>query len=322
MHCKKTDAILTIGKNGRTGNNLAQVMKGLYFAAATSISCVHLPTKYYKNSLFDMPEYFRIGYHPVNFEGCANALSESQAPWLRHCSVACNPSSTYGSFWVDGCTGIAANEMRLLADAYIKPHAFFHAPNDDESDKLLTVHLRGGDLLGNVNPVNHWLWAQPPCAMYEKIVAHGNYNSVLVVIDKPIEAYPCVPWFRNFSKRSGIMVRIQSSSVLADARAISRAKNLALSFSTFPESIALVSGNAKRLYLYNSFQENSAMNCKLWSGVTLYVIQGLRKPPAHNNTFFAVREHMLSYKAFSAPSRVENNRCRRNSRGEWTIVLQ
>lgn len=324
MACNKADAILSIGKNGRTGNNLAQVMKGLYFAAATNMSCIHLEPQYYNNSVLDMPAFFRLDNHSIEMDGCTNALSEYQAPWLWHCNASCEPTSTFGSFWIDGCDGVAANDLRLLAETYIKPHARFSTAIPPDGDGLLTVHLRGGDLLGKQDgdrnaPAHHWMWAQPPCSVYERIVSHGNYSAVLIVLEKPVEAYPCVPWFRHFSKRSGVILRIQASTVLADARAIYRARNLALSFSTFSESIALVSGEAKRLYVYNTFQAHSAINCKLWPGVSLYDFQGPNKPPA-NNTLAALWAHMTTYEGFVGPRLVTTDLCKRNAAGEWAIA--
>jgi len=318
MACNKADAILSIGKNGRTGNKLAQVTKAVFFAAATNMTCVHLEPKSYNNSLLAMPEYLRLGKHSIKGDGCTSASSES---WLHRCGAS---SVVCGNFWLNGCHGVAAGDLRPLAEAYIKPYARFStAEGFPRGDNLLTAHLRGGDLLKESRNgyANHWMWAQPPCAVYERIVNHGNYSAILVVLDKPVEAHPCVPWFRNFSKHRGLKLRIQSSSVVEDARAIYRARNLALSYSTFGESIALVSGEAKRLYVYNTFQEHSAMNCKLWPGVSLYGILGPNKPPARNNTLAALWAHMTTYKDVAGPVFVTDDLCKRGSEGEWALVF-
>merc|ERR1712217_788658 len=102
--------------------------------------------------------------------------------------------------------------------------------DQDESDHertQLTIHLRNDDMYR----YTHYLWGQPPCAMYEKIILDEGYTRVLIVTSgKP----PCAAWFQKFGKKHNVEIKVQTGSILQDFCALARARRLVLSFSTFP----------------------------------------------------------------------------------------
>ncbi|CAE7913971.1 unnamed protein product, partial [Symbiodinium sp. KB8] len=176
------------------------------------------------------------------------------------------------------------------------------------TEQQLTVHLRGNDLwnmgefeLMPKKPVNmeagahHWLWANPPCTMYEKIIREEGFTQVLIVTS-PDRRHACVPWFENFRERTGLNVKItlQTNSLAEDFCTLARARNLVLSFSTLSNAAAIMSKRVKRVYL-RQFALNSMMNCDIWPDLSMVQYSMPISEQHHepfNNTYAGVTEWM------------------------------
>ena len=179
------------------------------------------------------------------------------------------------------------------------------------AENKLTIHLRGNDLwnMGEFEmmpkkPINmdagahHWLWANPPCTMYEKIIREEGFAEVLVVTS-PDRRHACVSWFEGFQQRTGLSVKVtlQTNSLADDFCTLTRARNLVLSFSTLSNAAAIMSKRVKRVYL-RQFALNSMMNCNIWPGVSLVqysmpITEQHHEP--YNNTYAGVTEWFQTY---------------------------
>jgi len=227
------------------------------------------------------------------------------------------PNSYASGFWTTRCDGVAAERYHDLAQEHLWPllrpevKACLEDASSPDDERQLTVHLRGNDLwdMGEFEmqarkPVNleagahHWLWANPPCTMYEKIIREEGFTSVLVVTS-PDRRHACVEWFENLKTRTGLdaHVTVQANKLAEDLCALAKAKNLVLSFSTLSNAAAILSKRLKRVYV-REFALNSLMNCKVWSGVnivqyTMPISEKSHKP--YNNTYAGVIEWFQTY---------------------------
>eukprot|EP00434_Breviolum_minutum_P006537 symbB.v1.2.005770.t1/scaffold289.1/size287290/15 len=106
-------------------------------------------------------------------------------------------------------------------------------PTPEEAAKELTVHLRGQDLWGMAEyelksdkPIpleanaHHWLWHQPPCTMYRKIIVEEGFKKVIVVTSPDLR-HVCVEWLKSNAASLGIEVVIQSASLMEAQPSIS-----------------------------------------------------------------------------------------------------
>jgi hypothetical protein len=326
------------GNNGRLGNNIAQLVKGLYFGAALNMNCVYLDPKQHQSflhngAIFDLPEFLHLSPNPPNFSsraiGCEGVMNQYRAQFLQHGGDPNAAIFLKGDFWGNGCKGADAATVHALAQKYLVPRLkdefkdCLGSHNSSSGHRHLTIHLRGGDLLplkfaSPNDTVDHWLWRQPPCSMYDKIIKGNKYTAVLVLIGKPTDEFgtteseglhPCIPWLKAYGKKTNITVRIQSSSVLEDACAVYRARHLVLSYSTFGESLALLSGAARRLYHYNRFHDHSALNCKLWPHVKLVRFNGHATHHGYTNNVAGWTKRMTDYANVTGPQFISADEC-------------
>merc|ERR1712079_16539 len=105
--------------------------------------------------------------------------------------------------------------------------------------------------------------------MYERIIQDEGYSHV-VVVTSPDRRNPCVRWFQEFATRSTVKIDIETTSLMEAACRLASARNLVLSYSTFPESMAMVSNRVRRVYSREHFQGHSILDCKMWPGTTLH----------------------------------------------------
>lgn len=302
------------GGNGRLGNNIGQLLHGIAFARRIHADQVQLvasggqiPQIFQLKSLtLDMPEAgSERGVIPKECNEAAQASRMNKEP------------NTYASgFWTTRCLGIPGSEYHKLALEYIWPLLKPEVEECIESadgavEQRLTVHLRGQDLwsmgefdLAPKTPLNrsvgahHWLWSNPPCSMYEKIIQEEGCSEVLVVTS-PDKRHACIPWFEELPNRLGtnLKVTIQASSLAEDFCALVRARNMVVSFSTLSNAAAVLSKHVKRIYVRN-FAANSMLNCKLWPEISL-VRYGMAITEQHhepyNNTYGGVIEWFQTY---------------------------
>merc|ERR1719265_705619 len=118
---------------------------------------------------------------------------------------------------------------------------------EEDDDNLLTIHIRSGDIFAERH--NHKNHRQPPCAFYEKVFMHGNDGKPfkrMLVISSAAQNNPCIE--RLLHKHWG-HISIQNSTALHDFCVLAKAKNLALSYSTFVVSAAYLSSDLARVYV-------------------------------------------------------------------------
>ena len=320
-----TDDVPTVvvtGANGRLGNNLIQIIRAIYMATALNATCVKfsalMQTQQHVGSITNFPDTLSIE---------SNALIADAK--CKKVALSYQTRSGYGgNFWTKGCHGTTAYTAHRIAQKYIAPHfkpQFWQcAKSHALDDKLLTIHLRGGDLLpGQHSNVDKWFWDQPPCWAYHNVIRSGGFEDVLIITEPELHRgqirHPCISWLRTYGVSSGVSVRVQSTSLIEDACAIYRAKNLVLACSTFSESLAVLSGKAKRIYFYNAFRQNSVMNCILWPNANLYAFIGESVADLYQNNVTALIDYMETYQRFDGPHLVSTRACAQNIDGDWVV---
>ncbi|CAE7483716.1 hypothetical protein AK812_SmicGene1429 [Symbiodinium microadriaticum] len=304
------------GGNGRLGNNIGQLLHGLAFALRMHADLVNLVA-----SGGQLPQIFVLKNLTMSLPGAG----EGPRNIPKECMQAAigsrmkkEPNTYAGGFWTTRCDKVPAKEYHELALQYIwpllKPEVKACLEGPDEApgtEQQLTVHLRGNDLwnmgefeLMPKKPVNmeagahHWLWANPPCTMYEKIIREEGFTQVLIVTS-PDRRHACVPWFENFRERTGLNVKItlQTNSLAEDFCTLARARNLVLSFSTLSNAAAIMSKRVKRVYL-RQFALNSMMNCDIWPDLSMVQYSMPISEQHHepfNNTYAGVTEWFQTY---------------------------
>ncbi|CAJ1365422.1 unnamed protein product [Effrenium voratum] len=293
------------GGNGRLGNNIGQLLHGLAFAVRSHADKVQLVASggqlpqifQFKNLTVDLPDAgSERGKIPKECTDTANGARMKKEP------------NTYASgFWTTRCLGVPAKEYHNLALQYIWPllkQEVQSCLQQDEPSKRLVVHLRGQDLW-NMNefeqtpkgPIkmeagaHHWLWANPPCTMYEKIIREENFQEVLVVTS-PDMRHACVAWFQNLNASLDVKVTVQAKSLAEDFCTLAQAKHLVLSFSTLSNAAAALSKRLEKVYV-RQFAHNSLLNCQVWPGVSVVqyampITEQHHEP--YNNTYAGVIE--------------------------------
>eukprot|EP00435_Cladocopium_sp_Y103_P002191 s487_g1.t1 len=169
-----------------------------------------------------------------------------------------------GALWFAATTDRGPNEVAAKnIQAYISKHlgiapVFFAAsdclehcaearPREAfEDEAMLTIHLRGEDV--REKPL--YQQNQPPCRMYDRILSDAwqqheehSYKSVSVV---KVGWTACDGFIRGLGKR--MKVRVQASSIVEDFAMLMRARNLAVSFSSFAMSAAILSKEIQVMY--------------------------------------------------------------------------
>jgi len=298
--------------NGRLGNNMHEVFHGLYFAKQAGITMVKVSCGSRQlQQILDLPNLLHLPQHlkkegPISEEcwGLAHVIQD------KH-----QPGRFVSGFWEARCDPVYARQYHDLAKELIWP--MFKAAlvaciknndtNPEPQEQTLTVHLRsddmwvddhGGKIPSDAVP-NHWLWQNPPCSLYEKVIAEEGFRHVLVVTSSD-RLNPCVSWLEKRATRSNYSFRVQSKTLLEDSCALLRARNLFLSYSTFPESMAVLSLQVQRIFSRTQFQQYSAMDDLGWPGTSIEqyhvpIHEGHLGP--YSNTMQGVRHWMLTYPA-------------------------
>eukprot|EP00930_Biecheleria_cincta_P039985 TRINITY_DN27433_c0_g1_i1.p1 TRINITY_DN27433_c0_g1~~TRINITY_DN27433_c0_g1_i1.p1 ORF type:complete len:503 (-),score=62.19 TRINITY_DN27433_c0_g1_i1:14-1489(-) len=305
------------GGNGRLGNNIGQLLHGLMFATLIHADKVELNAEGGQ-----LKQVFKVRKTVLDLPVSGN----ERGTIPKECKSAADASKQRGKqglyasgFWTTRCDRVKAREYHDLALEHIWPllqppvKACLEDVAEPGAEKQLTVHLRGNDLwdMGEFEEkpkhsidlnrgAHHWLWAQPPCSMFEKIVREEGYTSILVVTS-PDKHHACVPWFEEMKERTGLNVKviIQAKKLAEDFCALAKAENLVLSFSTLSNAAAIMSKRLRRVYV-REFALNSLMNCNVWGDVTLTqysmpISEGNHKP--YNNTYAGVIEWFQTYPA-------------------------
>jgi len=302
--------------SGRLGNHLHQIGHAMMAARLAGTRTIYLG-KDLRNfaeekSLFTWGDSIEldVSSHPVNQSSRWKVCYEKGIKSYQ------KPGGGFmGGFWDTFCRASPAAEYRALMMQNIKTRmtpelrscADQNGPEGDAED-LLTIHLRGDDLWApetapaafwDKQPATPYVWGQPPCSMYEKILneAKGKYKRMLIVTS-PDKRNPCIQRLQESAKRRNMGIRIQSDTLLKDSCALLQAKHMVLSFSTLPESLVLMSSRIKTIYSREAFQYYSMMDCEGWQGVQVYQyetdVQMNRFAP-FKNSYRGAKEWMLNY---------------------------
>mmetsp|Transcript_4593 Transcript_4593/g.9847 ORF Transcript_4593/g.9847 Transcript_4593/m.9847 type:complete len:452 (+) Transcript_4593:39-1394(+) len=292
--------------SGRLGNNLAFILRGLLFAKLTNHAVVNLKldTKSLRE-IFDGKAVLPLGSSKV--EGSRFCPEKSDKRQLGR--------PVY-NFQGERCKGAKAQDYRTMALEHLQQAflpEFRHCLerfSPEESAKELTIHLRGQDLWGlaeheltSDKPIpmeanaHHWLWHQPPCTMYRKIIVEEGFTKVLVVTSPDLR-HVCIEWLKSNAVNLGIEVIVQAQSLREDFCALARASNLVLSFSTLGDNAAVLNQRLKKLFFREFAQTHSLLDCDLWPGTTLYqynmpINEGSHQP--YGNTYRDVIQWFTGY---------------------------
>lgn len=328
LEVHKAAPVELAGWNGCLGNNICQMGHAITFAVLAGYNRVQLPSY---NERAEMVRKIGAKPSPGLFDLPPElSLTEPQLPRHRDLPARCVEASAYrqpdgryvGGWWDVACRGVSAEEYRDVLHKYLRAlftselsACLVAAPPQGEG--LLTVHLRGADLWPHSRgdnalfrdrhsitersswdeEANHWDWAEPPCSLYEKIIVEGGFRSVLVVTTTD-RRNPCVAWFEALANRFPVSIKVQTRSLLEDSCALLQARHLVLSYSTFAETMAMLSTRVQRIYSRMAYMQNSMMDCRGWPGVVINRYDVPVNETSHepyNNTFRGVKDWMLNY---------------------------
>lgn len=110
----------------------------------------------------------------------------------------------------------------------------------------LTIHLRGGDIFSNRPHPNY---GQPPWSFYELLLSnHGPWNSVRVVTEDL--ANPVLLEIREWCTKRKVEFCILGDDFTESIKEIARAKNLAVSNSTFVAAVCFVFPSKRSIFAF------------------------------------------------------------------------
>ena len=212
---------------------LAHVAQAAYEATACGINCMAVAA----SPLFAQALRLRVPGAP-DTEGCARSLRERRlrAKW---CSLA-------------PFDAVSRSFAEMLASALLPgpAAAIVQARAIVDADNVLTVHLRGGDILKHRGGFDYH---PAPCSFYADIAATGRGGgqfSRLLVVSEGGAKHPCVPWLARELNGSGTVLELRSRGVLEDWATLAAARHLALSpSSTFGLSAALANKTRTAIFL-------------------------------------------------------------------------
>lgn len=293
--------------SGRLGNNLAFILRGILYAqmtqhAAVTFSLTSKPCK----ELFEPKAVLPLG--GAKIEGprfCPEKSDKRQEgrPVYNFQGERCKGSTAkdFHSLALETLVQAFRPEFKTCLDAVSAPEV---------AAKELTVHLRGQDLWGmqefeltSDKPIpleanaHHWLWHQPPCTMYRKIIVEEGFTKVIVVTSPDLR-HVCVEWLKSNAASLGVEVVIQSGSLREDFCALAKASNLVLSFSTLGDNAAVLNKQVKKIFFREFAQTHSLIDCGLWPGTELYqykmpISEG--KHPPYGNTYREIIKWFTTY---------------------------
>jgi len=258
--------VMLDGWNGGLGNRLIGLSAALVFAQYTGAAWLKIkhPINMQEFSHFERlfnftaPKYIAL---PAIGDQSLQA-SCRPAQWFFNQS---DPIVYSSNWWRISCRMAPARIVHELMRKYVQPlmtpelSACVDAPLAEHEQDMLTVHIRRLD---------------NPCSLVRQIQTEGKFSSLLVVTEgKSIfkaGKHPCLNHFGTYSA-------VQNGSLLADTCALMRAKHLLVSWSTFPESLALLSEHLETYYHagpYEPFHDQSVDYCTdtsghLWPGTQL-----------------------------------------------------
>ncbi|CAE7675543.1 unnamed protein product [Symbiodinium microadriaticum] len=287
---------------GRLGNNLGFIVRGLVFAKLSNYTAVSLVLqKKYLQEIFGRK--VRLPLRSSRLQG---------AHW---CPMTMLPRAQVYNFEGERCQGTSAQDCRTLAvetlhEAFSPKFRTCLDSVADDAEEELTIHLRGEDLWGlqedqvtSNEPLSlqanahHWLWHQPPCTLYRKIIEEEGFKKVRIVTSPDLR-HTCVGWMKANAAQMGVKVLVQAGSLLEDFCTLAKASNLVLSYSSLSDNAALLNKRLRKLYFREFADKHSLLDCKLWPGTSLYqysmpIREGHHEP--YGSTYREVIRWFTSY---------------------------
>ncbi|CAJ1445149.1 unnamed protein product [Effrenium voratum] len=162
--------------NGRMGNHYFQVSQAIVAALLCHTSRVTFPAHVNKSkSAYQAQD----GMLEMSLEVLLDVDTSREYSVPDLC-----PISWSHKWYHMHCKRVPAWQHRQVMLTYLRPklgasllQAESRPFSTFEEGKLLTVHLRADD----IRQYPRYEWGQPPCSMYQKIIAEHNYTSVMVV---------------------------------------------------------------------------------------------------------------------------------------------
>ncbi|CAJ1362778.1 unnamed protein product [Effrenium voratum] len=254
--------------NGRMGNHYFQVSQAIVAALLCHTSRVTFPAHVNKSkSAYQAQD----GMLEMSLEVLLDVDTSREYSVPDLC-----PISWSHKWYHMHCKRVPAWQHRQVMLTYLRPklgasllQAESRPFSTFEEGKLLTVHLRADD----IRQYPRYEWGQPPCSMYQKIIAEHNYTSVMVVEKGRMCA--CESLFESLNAAKRVKVqRSDGKSVVEDFAQMMRAQNFVLSFSSFAISAAMLSKQIRVMYRRRDAMWDgilhSILNCNVWPGVVMY----------------------------------------------------
>jgi len=317
----KASSIQVMSSSGRLGNNMVWLIRGLRYAKLTNRD--YLLVNISKKDK-ELSQLVQIMNEQALFKLSSMELPGAQSlkcePWRLNLADEEVSSGDKASIYIyqgENCDGADAESYRYVAQGPLQ-HAFLPElqsclkadDSNSQADEELTIHLRGQDLWGlkeyeyssnislDMNAYAHnWLWHQPPCTMYKKIIEEEGYKRVRIVTSSDLR-HVCISWLMEKSKELGISVQVQATELMKDFCTLGRAENLVLSYSSLCDTAALISHRLKRLYVREFANQHSLLDCKLWPGTELhqyYMPIGPRDHRPYGTSYAEVIRWFTSY---------------------------
>lgn len=195
---------------GRCGNNVLQLVRGIYLA------------KHLGHSSITFPNHWMF-----------NTTTVQVSPQQEYDPPAVSDIFFYLSKF--GLKDPSPEYMKQICKQYIISICTIHLPSS--TPDTLFIHIRGGDIFSS-NP--HSWYVQPPISFYTKCMA--DYSRVVVVSEDT--SNPCVSRLCSDPR-----VEFKLSSLQTDIETLLSSESLAIGFGTFGFMIYLLSNNLKTLYI-------------------------------------------------------------------------
>ena len=314
--CGRANTVTMSGWFARFGNWMSQLGHAFQFATVAGACKVnvagYMGNQGYKGLMHDLLDLPKTGVDL--WDGSSGRRRGELSP-----PPGCPEGNPKVPWFFQHCNDVPAREYHRVMQRFVWPmlssklSACVEAPLKAGSDALLTIHLRGDDIWNNPKH-RHAAWQQPPCAMYERIIADFKFTRILVVTS-PDRLNPCLGWLQEFANRTSLPMSVQTSSLLEDVCTLLRASNLVLSHSSFLQSLALLSKVVQRIFWrdFSDFRADHWLmswdtGCDPWEGVTgvkyLVPVDGTsrvkwRPSQGYRDTFDDVKRWVQAYPAAS-----------------------
>jgi hypothetical protein len=233
---KSTGYKLIITKwSGRLGNNLIQLCRALFIAKKTQSVLYYPNHRFIENVVFD----FRKRNISLRQQKCDKTITGT----FFGQDILHNLKKKYTD-----------KEQVKISQKYIYPllnilpkNKWTIASPKNQFNSTLVIHIRGGDAM-RVNA--HKLYAQPPLAVYKKIILNSEikFTNVLIVTEKD-RRNPCIKGIKSFCKSINLKCYVQSSNLQTDVSTMIRARYFVTAQSSLSHTLLRCNKHCKIAYI-------------------------------------------------------------------------